>query len=72
MSVIEHDRARTEGGSSTETEWSHRRSIMQRILWGSESEFCAECGTELRGAAVYRESLQKAYCSVEHANFDRD
>ena len=54
-----------------ETEWAHRRSIVGRLLWGSSVEFCAECGRELRPGDAYRDSMQKAYCSVEHADRDR-
>lgn len=54
-----------------ETEWAHRRSIVGRLLWGSSVEFCAECGKEVLPRDAYRDSLQKTYCSVEHANRDR-
>lgn len=86
MSVITRDHTRTahndessatgatsapNGGPAGETEWSHRRSIVERILWGSTTEHCAECGTELRSGAAYRDSMHNAYCSIEHAQLDR-
>jgi hypothetical protein len=86
MSVITRDHTRTDHKNELpaaeatttsdtspagETEWSHRRSIVERILWGSTTEHCAECGTELRSGAAYRDSMQNAYCSIEHAQLDR-
>ena len=75
MSVVARDRARldhTTVSPMAETEWSNRRSIVARILWGSEAEFCAECGMELKAGQAYRDSTQVAYCSVEHAALDHD
>lgn len=43
------------------------RTPFERLLWGSATEYCDDCGKPLRAREAIRYPGGRVYCSVDHA-----